>query len=185
MIYIVSGFPRTGTSMMMNALAEGGLTPAYSIDRENFLARNGDSQYQPNPKYLEIRHSEYRKLGFPLQYEGKLIKVMTWGLDGMSVGSYRIILMLRDPEEIRQSYEAAFNDKIDVSEYFEKMEAIEDKMLNRKDVQSVHTLSYREVLSHPLKLFESIGWPIECARAARAIDPQQCRFKVEALTLGI
>ena len=48
MLYIVSGFMRTGTSMMMKALEAGGLEAAYQQSREAMRKRYADEHYDPN-----------------------------------------------------------------------------------------------------------------------------------------
>ena len=109
MIFIVSGFMRSGTSMMMRALEAGGLEAAYDSSRDVMNDKFGDDNYKINPgSFYEILPMKYRGLNFPLDYRGKLIKVLLWGLTNMWVHEYKIVFMLRDFEEIRQSWEAAF-----------------------------------------------------------------------------
>lgn len=190
-IQIVSGFMRSGTSMMMQCLTSGGLTPAYSDQREE-MQSFGDEYYKPNKGgFFEVSLSEYREIGFPLNYQGKLIKIMSWGLDGMTVNpdGYRIVFMLRDPEEIRQSHEAAFNESAHVpKDYRERMASIIERMRNRKDVLSITPLEYREVIDNPQAAFEKLtndGWRIDVNSAINIVDPTQCRFRIEELVEGI
>lgn len=177
--------------MMMQALVAGGLTPAYSEGRERFNALMGDESYQPNEGgFYEVPFKEYGQFGFPKQYEGKLIKVLYWGLPTMAVGNYRVVLMRRDPEEIRQSWEAFTGRKADpwtIEHYDELMDETEASLRNRRDTQ-VTCLDYRDVVDHPGSAFFGLrmaGWPIHIANAVAAVDPAQCRFRRELLTVGI
>jgi hypothetical protein len=187
MIYVVTGYMRTGTSMMMQALAAGGLTPAFAPERETMNARFGDEHYRPNAGgFYEVALSEYEEAGFPLAYEGKLIKVLDWAVARMAPHEYRVVYMRRDPEEIRQSFEAAFGSRLDVSHYEARTARNIALLNNRKDVQLV-VCSYRQVIRNPsahfLGLWEE-GWPVDVDAAAAAIDPARCRFRRELLVEG-
>jgi len=191
MIHIVSGFMRSGTSCMMAALIAGGMQAAWSEDRDRVAHSRSDGQYHPNKGGLyEVPLSEYQGVGFPLQYRGKLIKVMAWGLDGLAVNpqGYRVVLMMRDPEEIRQSYEAFFDQPLRMpwfTEYTERMERAVKLVRNRNDVLSVDVMQYRDLVTNPQAELAMLDWPIDVKAAAATVDPVQCRFKREQLTVGI
>jgi hypothetical protein len=187
MIYIVSGYMRTGTTMMMQALQAGGLETSYNPDRDKLLGQCGDEFYSMNPDSLmEIALHEYRQPGFPLQYEAKLIKVMQWGLVGLEPHAYRVVFMRRDPEEIRQSYEAAMGVKLGrgFQARYEKDTAHALRLVyNRRDV-AVHECRYADVVADPLPIFQRLGWPIDCAAAAAVISPDRYRFQRSKLQEG-
>lgn len=194
MIHIVSGFVRTGTSAMMGALIAGGMTAAWSELRDAVATSRSDEQYHPNRSGLyEVPLDEYRGVDFPLQYQGRLIKVMSWGLDGLAVNSagYRVVLMQRDPEEIRQSYEAFFDSPLRGSwfeQYEQRMQRAVRMLRNRADVIGLDVVQYRELVQHPereLSFLAQSGWPIDARKAAATIDPEQYRFRRELLTIGI
>lgn len=196
MIYIVSGMPRSGTTCMMRALEAGGMTVAYSENRDQMAEYHADQHYQPNPdnKLYEIPLSEYGDVDFPLKYEGKLIKVMLWGLDHLTVNpdGYRVIIMRRDPEEIRQSYEAFFGQTLrhpGWKEYDARIDRAVEMLANRDDVKSVRVCHYSDVIANPLgellKIREQSYWPINAAKAAATINPDLYRFRREKLTIGI
>jgi len=190
MIYIVSGYMRTGTSMMMRALEAGGLDAVKNPTREKMNDQYGDKDYKPNPGgFYELQRREYMQFGFPRMYEGKLIKCLHGGLWRMVVGDYKIVFMMRDTEEIRQSYEAFFGNKLPPT--FEKYEEIMqdsiDMLKNRLDTQ-IDVFQYREVIKDPMKHFNTLknqGWPIDTDKAISVIDPSLLRFKREDLTIGI
>ena len=186
--YIVSGFMRTGTSMMMAALEAGGLEAVKDGSRDDFNKSHSDDNYKPNIDGLyELDLSKIIKPDFPRQYEGRLIKILSEQINGISPMQYKVVFMLRDPEEIRQSCEAAFNRRIDVTDYQERMQALIRLLRNRKDMEVV-VFQYRDVIENPRKYFDMLdffGWPIDAEMAAAKIDPKLYRFRKELLTPGI
>jgi hypothetical protein len=178
--------------MLMAALIGGGMPAAWSEARNHVANSQADDSYHPNRDGLyEVPLREYSQCGFPLAYAGKLIKVMVWGLPSLAVNQYRIVLMRRDPEEIRQSYEAFFGRPLRhpwLAEYGQRMEQAESLLRNRRDVLWVDVLDYRAVVDEPASAFERLaanGWPIDVNKSAAVVDPAQCRFRREALTIGI
>jgi len=191
MIYLVTGYMRSGTSMMMQCLVAGGLDPVYDPRREHMNETYGDEHYKPNAKgFYEPSYMEYRKFGFPKMYDGKLMKILRGGVPTLAVADYLVILMRRDPEEIRQSYEAFFGgsaDMVILNNYEERLANSEEMIRNRRDM-SLTCLDYRSVVDDPRPAFETLhgnGWPIDVDAAAAEVDPTQCRFRLEQLEVGI
>lgn len=193
-IYIVTGYMRSGTSMMMQCLTKGGLSPIVDEKREEMNNRHGDAYYKPNRHgFYELSMSDFRDLKFPTQYEGNLIKILRPGVAVMRpyAGGYHVVCMTRDKEEIRQSYEAFFgypNRDSYFSQYDDFLDWVKEHLDNRKDVLSNHFFNYREVVENPLPHFSQLkktGWPINTNLASSAIDKSQCRFRIENLTIGI
>lgn len=191
MIYLVTGYMRSGTSMMMQSLIAGGLEALYDERRENMNKSYGDEHYKPNAKgFYEPSYMEYRKFGFPKMHDGKLLKVLRGGVPMLAVADYLVILMRRHPEEIRQSYEAFFGGKADMvilNNYEERLTNTEEMIRNRRDM-NLTCLDYRTVVDDPNLAFETLrenGWPIDVDVAAANVDPTQCRFRLELLEVGI
>lgn len=191
-LYVVSGFMRTGTSMMMRALEAGGLEAKYAQSRDIMKNRFADAHYDPNVGGLyELAPHEYREWGFPRRHAGTLIKALTMGIPKMAMmpDGIRAVLMRRDTEEIRQSYLAFFNKRLANVDHLDRnMEDIIERIENRKDVLSLDVFWYRELLKNPLSYFEilaSAGWPIDPVAAAATVDPTFCRFRRENLTVGV
>lgn len=192
MLYVVSGFMRTGTSMMMKALEAGGLDAEYRQSRDEMKKRHADESYDPNIGGLyELDKADYMSKGFPKKYNNKLIKALNMGVPQMSVmeEGIRVVFMIRDPEEIRQSYSAFFGQELkNIENYSENMKEIIERIRNRKDVISVDIFSYRDVLENPKKYFQILkdsGWEIDVEEAIKVVDKKYCRFKKEILTEGI
>lgn len=192
MLYVVSGFMRTGTSMMMKALEAGGINTSYKQSRDEMKDRYGDDHYDPNIGGLyELERNDYRKPDFPRPYDGKLIKGLNGCIPNMNVmpNGISVVFMRRDPEEIRQSYDAFFSKQLSSVETLnERMETIIERIKNRKDVVSFTELWYRNVVDNPyfhFSILKNEGWDIDVNSAAKVVDPNYCRFKKEELTIGV
>lgn len=190
MIYVVSGYMRTGTSMMMQGLEAGGLEAAFNPIRDKMNDQYGDEHYKPNPGgFYEFHRKEFKQYGFPRMYPGKLIKCLFGGLWKFPVDDYKIVFMMRDPEEIRQSFEAFFGNKMSglPEKYSTIMQDAIDMLNNRKDT-ALDVFQYREVVTDSLKHFSLLaehGWPIDVQKAVDTVNPKLCRFRREILTDGI
>ncbi len=196
-LYVVSGFMRTGTSMMMRALENAGMNASYKQSRDEMKSRFADEFYDPNIGGLyELEREDYQKKDFPKGYEGKLIKALSQGVPRMNVtqDGIRAVFMRRDNEEIRQSYQAFFDSQLDAvaeknTDTFNLfIENIIANINNRKDVLSLDIFWYRDVIENPTKYFTTLkenGWDIDVEKAVSVIDPKCCRFKKEELTIGV
>jgi len=176
MIYIVSGFMRSGTSMMMKALIAGGMDAAYSEARdERMNKRWGDldepNGYRPNREYFELDTSDYSDPSFPLAYEGKLLKCLWGGLSRMKNCQARVIFMRRPGAEVKRSMFAAFGTapEMAASDFDRRMDVIADVAMDRRSFISFDQVWYEDALAHPLTVFKhlkDVGWPISPHLAA-------------------
>lgn len=190
---IVSGFPRSGTSMIMEALQAGGVSLVYTNIRDRQMNDGmADEDYKPNPGSLyEIPGPVQQHPGFPQQYFGKGLKVLLppFGHATMMwLGEYRIIVMKRDMEEVRQSYEAFFSPR--GLRWPFKSDAIAQgvfdsgvKLLQARNDTEVLLWNYHEVLSDPLAYFETLDG-VDAIAAAAIVDPNLCRFDRKKLIVG-
>lgn len=198
--YLVLGSQRTGSSMMMAALHAGGL-PVWPVedDQDKMNAAFGDEEYQPNPTgFWELPKAEYRAADFPVKQKGHLIKVLNDRCLTLSAaaGPYRAVFMMRDPEEMRQSWHAAFGRDTEhpLWKKYKTADRIRhfmlhllDKLRQRRDMDVCH-MWYRSVIAHPDLAFRALrhrGWPIDCAKAQAVVNPDLCRFRREELILGV
>ena len=171
MIYIVTGFMRSYTSMMMECLMEGGMEAAYDDTK----------LYELSPeKRLRFRAD-------PSPWEGKLLKFLcNYGQMFMPfhVGTYRTVLLIRDPIDIKRSWEkmagTAMLDenkkKISPTQwcrlYQSYMRTILMEGRVRRDVDML-PIETRALLENPVSEFtrmRDVGWPINPEKAASRID---------------
>jgi len=148
--YIVSGLERSGTSMMMQILRSGGLPTAFDDSRKPDVN---------NPKgYYELEGgkiiNKLMEKSFPMEeYEGRFIKITAFGLSFLPQGSYKIIYMERNLDEILDSMErmAKISDETreETKESFKKLnEKIKNDIKYRDDVD-VLFVNYNEMLEIP------------------------------------
>lgn len=180
--------------MMMHALSTGGLTPVFSEKRNNFADSCADEHYHPNKCGLyELELRELQREDFSDEYDGKLIKVVAIDILRLPVHDpgYKVVLMTRNPEEIRQSFEAftGYRGKMPHLQNYKFFISKTVKGLsNRKDILSINLIDYNEVVFSPHEYFEGLkdsGWPINVDNAASIVDKEQYRFRIERLTVGI
>lgn len=190
MIYLVGGFMRSGTSMMMRCLEAGGLEAVYSTERDaENEARWADDKYHPNEGgFCELRAYEYRDPGLLDRCEGKLVKCLRRGPLRLPEGrQYSIIIMRRDGEEIRQSAQAIFSADLPRS-YGDEANRLIDGVaaeLRKRPNWHVQQVKYRDVVECPRLVFRALDWPIDADRAAAVVRPELCRFRREALHVGV
>ena len=150
-VTIVSGLPRSGTSMMMKMLEAGGM---------QVLTDHIRTADEDNPKgYYELEGGKIiNKLmdgTFPLiEYKGKIIKITSYGLKYLPPGDYKIIYSERNIEEILDSMEemTGIRDKArdETKKAFIKLnKTIKETIKERKDID-VLFVNYNEILMDPI-----------------------------------
>ena len=148
--YIVSGLERSGTSMMMQILH------AVDIPIASDDLRKSDEN---NPKgYYELEGgkiiNKLMEKTFPIEeYKGRFIKITAFGLSFLLQGSYKIIYMERNLDEVLDSMErmAKISDKTreETKESFKKLnEKIKNDIKYRDDID-VLFVNYNEMLERP------------------------------------
>jgi hypothetical protein len=178
--YIVSGHMRSGTSMMMRCLVAGGMRAAYDEIRNTQNERRGAPGYTPNPAgYYELCADKIQQVGFPLGYEGRLLKVLWSRVTSLSRGRYLVIYMTRDPHEVAESVRLFFNRPDDPDAKARKAARVAqinavtlDTLSQRMDMRVIEG-SYQQILDCPTRFFQLLkrrGWPINVKRAAAEVD---------------
>jgi len=199
MIYIVSGFMRSGTSMMMRCLHAGGMSPVYDKRKDKQLEHLSSEDYQMNERFYELTAKDFFAKGFPLRFEGKVVKVLAPGLYRLPDYPYAVVFMLRHPVEIYASCIAAFEVKQNESllsgdvvpcyppsplVYYQTVFSLVERQ--RKKGWRVATVGARSTAKWPLRTFCRLadrGWPIDPCAAAAAVDPARLRFRKESLAV--
>lgn len=98
-IYIVSGLPRSGTSMMMKMLEAGGL----KILTDNIRSADDDN-LQGYYEFERVKQMKDGDTGWVAEAHGKVVKVISALLEHLPGGiQYRIIFMEREMMEILAS----------------------------------------------------------------------------------
>jgi hypothetical protein len=193
-VFVVSGWMRSGTSMLMRALEAGGMDAAYRGSRDEMADRAADEHWHPQHGHglYELERADYSTPGFPRGYEGRLVKCLRGSPARMSwmLGGIRVVYMLRDFEEIRQSYGAFFPASIPPSvEWLARETDANLTAIGGRDHVDLMTLRYEAVLADPVaelgRVGAFVGVPLDVGAAARVVDPALRRFRAVELVPGI
>jgi len=159
-IIIVSGLPRSGTSMMMKMLAEGGLSTV--IDS----LRQAD---EDNPNgYFEIEASKTLKDGekkWLYEAQGKVVKVISYLLEFLPDDlAYDVIFMEREISEVlasqrkmlqRRNETSALSDAEMETQFREHLRAVK-YWVARKPNMRILFVKYSQMVEAPETLCKSI-----------------------------
>jgi hypothetical protein len=149
--YIVSGLERSGTSMLMQILVEGGVPTAFDTE-----SRPPDDN---NPKgYFELEGGKIiNKLmegQFPMQeHRGEFIKITAYGLKFLPPGKYKIIYSQRNIDEIMDSMEKMAkvrdDNREETREVFVKLNSMIIDLIRAREDADVLFVDYNRILSDP------------------------------------
>jgi hypothetical protein len=178
-IVVVSGLPRSGTSMTMAMLAEGGM-PCL-VDG----VRQSDDD---NPKgYYEFERAKTlekdRDTGWLREARGKAVKIVSPLLKSLPEGNtYKILFMRRDLDEVLASQRKMMERRGDFHEipddrmkriYKDHLAAVDSLLKNRSDA-TVRYLEFRNVIARARETAEEIrtflGLDLDVTRMAAAVD---------------
>ena len=183
-ITIVSGLPRSGTSMMMKMLEAGGLPPL----TDNLRLADDD-----NPKgYYEFERVKKMPDGdtsWVGEAQGKAVKVISALLEHLpSEYSYRVLFMERKVEEILASQKQMLirsgkpTGEVTDEQLAEMYGKHLDKVTTWRAEQpnfSVLYLDYGAMLAEPEKYAEQVndfvGSPLDVDKMAGVVDPELYR----------
>ena len=183
-VYIVSGYMRSGTSMMMKALIQGGIPGRYSTEKDRILdQRYKEGDYHPNPEgFYELGPRDFESSLFPSDYRGFLIKALHWRLKILSPFDYKVVFMLRNPEEIKVSYLKMFRHRppFVLEKYHSFIEETLAALEQRKDM-AVTTVWHHDMLNDPGQVIDTLtaaGFPVTNRESAvNAVRPDLYRSR--------
>jgi len=171
-IYIVSGMPRCGTSMMMNILEAGGMDALHDDYNKT------DPSFNPNGYYEFGLSFNYHCYGdwFDRAVD-KLLKIITyWVFNLPKEYEYRVVYMYRNIVESAASYERllkATNHRITrrvgLPKHFAKFhkEGV-DFLKSSRNLRHI-VVNYNEFLVEPAVYFDRISDLFECELNADAM----------------
>jgi hypothetical protein len=177
-ITIVSGLPRSGTSLMMQMLAAGGMTILTDLQRKPDADNpRGYCEWEPiklMPKQPDLID----------QAEGKAVKVITQLLMSIPQGrQYKVIFMERPLAEVlasqdemlrRRGKSDALSHDIMAKAFNDHLAEVEGWLKKRADV-SLLRQPYRQVLEDPLgrcqAVKEFLGLDLQVDAMAGEVDP--------------
>jgi hypothetical protein len=186
-ITIVSGLPRSGTSLMMNMLEAGGM----KIVTDNLRSADTD-----NPggyyEFERVKHIYKGDHAWLSEVRGKVVKVISTLLPFLPGNyRYRILFMQREMTEILASQkkmlinrgeEPGKSDDGEMAAIFEKnLRQVEEWSTTHPNVIRLN-ISYNELLRDPAPLVERIneflGGKLETEAMLRVINPDLYRQRL-------
>jgi len=217
----VFSLPRCGSSMMTGIIEQLGVNMVYTSEDEAEVARRKENyqkrlgKYVPNESFYEITQNQWEcwQKVCETPYAGCKVIIPVNGMRWEAVVSKpaKVIMMRRDPEEIRQSQEAFYkkarvpmpgedDDPAEMARaYLRTMIAQTEVMLQtRKDASNnarfgngdvppfdFMVVDYRSVLEETEKKIGEVARFIEAPNdiwnAVHTVDPSKIRFKGEEL----
>jgi LPS sulfotransferase NodH len=182
-VYIVSGLPRSGTSMTMKMLEAGGIPPLTDQIRGADL---------DNPKgYYEFERAKKLREGdvdWISEAEGKVVKIIGALLVHLPPNyEYKVLFMRRKIEEVLASQAKMLvnrgeKNKVDdttMASLFEKhLTQVEDWMDSQANLEYID-VNYNEMLRDPMPLVKKInqflGGGLDEAAMMGVVDPELYR----------
>lgn len=189
-IIVVSGLPRSGTSMMMKMLEAGGIPPLtdeireadtdnprgyYEFERVKKLDK-GDTAWLPQAKEKAVKVISALLKDLPDTYDYKIIFMQRHMPEILA--SQRKMLVHRGEDDKRMDDER-------MAELFERhLDAVRQQLAQRKNVDVLY-VHYSEALQDPQTAAEAVaqflGRELDIERMVGVVDPALYRNRREAL----
>jgi hypothetical protein len=171
-IIVVSGLPRSGTSMMMKMLGEGGLDVVTdsirAADEDN---PNGYFEFEPVKQLAEGQDAWLQEA------HGKLVKIVSALLEHLPAGhEYKVVFMEREIKEIltsqqkmlRRRDEASKTSDAEMEAQFREHLTATKYWLARQPNMSVMFVDYNALMADPeaycQPVADFVGVPLDVAR---------------------
>jgi predicted AlkP superfamily phosphohydrolase/phosphomutase/tetratricopeptide (TPR) repeat protein len=185
-ITVVSGLPRSGTSMMMQALVAGGAVP-FTDDQRPADASNPNGYFEHAAVKGMAKDARFLALA-----RGKTIKVVAPLLPFLPPRfRYRIVFMERDMHEVLGSQDTMLGRKssrgpknafrVGLHDAYTKQLAAMDRWEKANPNAEVVRVSYANVIADPAdemaRVQVALGGKLDVAAMARAVEPALYRTK--------
>lgn len=186
-ITVVSGLPRSGTSMMMSAIKAGGMPLV--VDEIRQADDNNPKGYY---EFERVKKLPKGDTGWLETAQGKAVKIISALLEYLPEEyNYRVIFMERDLGEIlasqqrmmiRNGKDHNFSDEDNqlYQSFFDHLAVINRWLDGRKGIQTLY-VSYNDILSDPIAQFQTVAdfldGKVDPAAMAKVVDPALYREK--------
>ena len=192
-VVVVSGLPRSGTSMLMSMLDAGGIPPItdhirtadednpkgyYEFERVKALDK-GDTAWVPDAQGKSVKVISALLKYLPPEYQYKIVYVRRNMQEILASQRKMLIRRGEDPDKIDDAQMAAL---------FEKhVSQVESWLREQPNIQVLYE-HYSDILSDPEKeaqrINDFLGGRLQVERMAEAVDPDLYRNRRTAGTAG-
>ena len=146
--YIVSGCPRSGTSMLMQILANAGMPIATDKKREADKD-NMKGYYEVDKIVDKVKENP----NVVVEYDNKILKIIHFGIQYLPKGEYKIIYIERDIEEVLDSMDKMVGEKDnkrdETKEVFLKFNKLAKKLIQEREDIDFILVNHRDLLTNP------------------------------------
>ncbi len=187
-IIVVSGLPRSGTSMAMKVLEAGGLTMV--VDGIRTADEDNPKGYYEDERVKDLGDMDDKS--WLAASKGKAIKVISYLLKDLPpIYNYKILFMRRHVHEVLASQAKMLERRGETSETSDErmIELYEDhlwkvnRLLKREHHLDVIDVNYRAVLEDPRpqaeRIREFLGLPLDVDKMAGVVDKNLYRNRRE------
>ena len=186
-VVVVSGLPRSGTSMAMKMLEAGGLE--VTVDGVRTADDDNPKGYYEDERVKDLAKMEDRS--WLRRSRGKAIKVISFLLKDLPAdNNYKVVFMERDLSEVLRSQQKMLEHREEESGpedekmrevYVEHLRHVRFMVGYRRYLDTLF-VSYREVLAdpepHARRLDEFLGGGLDWRAMAAVVDPALYRNRV-------
>lgn len=181
---IVSGLPRSGTSMMMKMLAAGGIIPL----TDELRAADGDNP-QGYYEFERVKQLDKGDTAWLPMARGKAVKVISYLLQYLPAEeTYQVVFLRRNLDEILASQRKMIinrgenpdqmDDEQVAAMFTRHIELVENWLRRRPNVETLY-VHYSDMLADPetqtRRIARFLGRDLDEAAMARIIDPNLYR----------
>lgn len=182
-IIIVSGLPRSGTSMMMQMIHAGGVPTVTDGNRE--ADENNPKGYFEDDRIKKLNKDN----SWVGEAEGKGMKVIAQLLKFLPKEyNYRVVFMTRDMSEVLRSQQKMLGRNpnefpMAIANAFQKELEFVKSWSKTEPGVSIEYIDYSDTISNPMetaeKVNEFLGGHLDVEKMAQVIDPNLYRNKVK------
>ncbi len=183
-IVVVSGLPRSGTSMTMKMLEAGGLSLV--VDGMRTADEDNPKGYYEDERVKDLGDTDDRS--WLAESKGKAIKIISYLLKDLPQDhNYKVLFMRRDVHEILASQAKMLERRGETSETDDKrmIELYDDhlwkvnRLLEREPHLDVIDVHYKAVLENPRaeakRIRDFVDLPLDAAKMAGVVDERLYR----------
>ena len=183
-VVIVSGLPRSGTSMAMKMLEAGGMAPV--VDNVRTADIDNPKGYYEDERVKDL--AEMEDTSWVRAARGKVIKVVSSLLNYLpATNAYKVIFMRRNLDEViasqnkmldRRGESRGDDDEKMIELYETHLRKVEFLLRGRKNFETLD-VDYKQALEKPREHAERVrrflGVPLDVGRMAEVVDPDLYR----------
>lgn len=190
-IVIVSGLPRSGTSMMMKMLEAGGIAPL--TDNVRMADKDNPKGYYEFERVKKLREGDIEWLP---EAQGKAVKIIATLLPHLPADyTYQVIFMRRAMPEILASQRKMLvrrgedPDKIsdeELTRLFEKhLQQVNTWIQNQPSIKRID-IDYNQLVDNPRppaeRVHQFLGLPLDVEKMVQVVDPNLYRQRKQDLS---